>query len=212
MNRRDIFTVAIVLTTAAILTSGCTSNMAGKTAGGAFGGALSASFVGAMTDLIIDGKVNTDRLARNATSGALAGGMAGAAYGHQQDMRAERERQMRQAPPPKADADDKALMKQIGPDNFDALVSLLYGQHEAAFKSTLKGAESKHTEYVEAAYIIQALIDLERKNENGVTEALKAFIEANAEASDLKETRQGLDELHRELVVARRVKGIPSGK
>ena len=73
---------AVLLT---ILFSACGPKSAEYGVKGAAGGAVSASFVGAVTDLIVDGEVNSYRLTRNMVGGAVAGGTAGAIVGHQQD-------------------------------------------------------------------------------------------------------------------------------
>ncbi len=65
--KKSINIVSIVALTGIIMiNSGCLTEMLG----GAAGGALSASFVGATTDLILHGEINSDTLARNATSGS----------------------------------------------------------------------------------------------------------------------------------------------
>jgi hypothetical protein len=195
---------SILLALIFVLTiTGCTSNMLGKGAGGAAAGAFSASFIGAATDLILDGKVNPDRLARNAVGGAIGGGMAGAAVGHQQDVKAS-QKAARDA----ARREDSELKKKIGQDNYNALRALLNRQHAEAYRYTLAATDSKHRDVKAAAYATQALIDLDRGNAGGVSEALTAFIAIDDEINDLPAARQGLDQLHKELQQERKVQGI----
>ena len=194
----------VVLTLAMLLTiTGCTSNMLGKGAGGAAAGAFSASFIGAATDLIIDGRVNPDRLARNAVGGAIGGGMAGAAVGHQQDVQAAQK-----AAQASAQAGDAELQKKIGKMNYRALVALVNKQHAEAYRDTIDATRSKERDVKAAAYGIQALIDLDRGNAEGVSEALASFIAIDDEVDDIKAARAGLDQLHKELQQERRIQGI----
>ena len=201
--KKSIHIASIAILTGMILiNAGCLTEMFG----GAAGGALSASFVGATTDLILHGKVNTDTLARNATSGAIAGGMAGGAYGHQKNKNSQPKAQPSSA---KADAEaTKQLTKKIGKDNVEALEALLYADYETAYKKTLKSVNSSKKEYQEAGYVIQALIDTDRKNSKGVDASLNEFIKLNDKTNDLKAAQKGLKELYKKFLDMRKIKGI----
>ena len=203
--KKSINIVSIVIITGMVLiNSGCITEMLG----GAAGGALSASFVGATTDLLLHGEVNTDTLARNATSGAIAGGMAGGAYGHQKN---KAEQKQNKPTPTISKADEEAtklLAEKIGKDNVKALESLLYSNYEDAYKKTLKSIKSKNQDYQEAGYVVQALIDTDRKNEKGVDAALTEFVALNDKADSLKDAQKGLKDLYKQLLNMRKVKGI----
>jgi hypothetical protein len=201
-SMKTISTLVLALMMALTIT-GCTSNMFGKGAGGAAAGAFSASFIGAATDLILDGKINPDRLARNAVGGAIGGGMAGAAVGHQQDVQASQK-----AAQATAKQQGLELQKTIGKDNYNALIALVNKQHADAYRDTMAATDSKHRDVKAAAYAIQALIDLDRGNADGVSEALTAFIAIDDEVNDLPAARQGLNQLHKQLQQERKVQGI----
>ena len=187
-----------------IINAGCITEMFG----GAAGGALSASFVGATTDLILHGKVNTDTLARNATSGAIAGGMAGGVYGHQKD-KAKKQAKPQTESSTKTDAEaTKKLTKKIGKDNIEALEALLYSDYETAYKKTLKSVDSSKQEHQEAGYVIQALIDTDRKNSKGVDASLNEFVKLNDKTNDLKTAQKGLNDLYKRFLDMRKIKGI----
>jgi hypothetical protein len=202
--RRILVRLTLLIALICLLTSGCSSNMFNKGVGGAAAGAASASLVGALTDLIVDGRVNTYRLQRNVVGGAIAGGAAGAAVGHRQDA-AKAQAQQRQAPP---DPPDKALIKEIGKDNYKALTDLVYYRHEDAYARTLKSVRSRNEDHQAAGYAIQALIDEDRNNPEGVMDAIEEFLKVSTEVQDMKEARKGLEDLTRELADERRVKGI----
>ncbi len=191
----------------ALTVTGCSTNMVNKGAGGAAAGALSASFIGAATDLILDGKVNTDRLARNAVGGAIGGGMAGTAVGYQQDVKAEQQ-VAQKAAQTTAEAKGVELQKTIGKSNYSALVALLNKQHSDAYRYTLESTSSKKSDVKAAAYGIQALIDMDRGNADGVTEALTSFIGLEDQTDDLPTARKDLDLLYKELQQERKIQGI----
>lgn len=193
-----------ILTGLIIISSGCITEMLS----GATGGALSSSFVGATTDLILHGEVNTDTLARNATSGAIAGGMAGGAYGHKKD-KADKKSKQKAPEPSKADIEaTKLLTEKIGKINMDALDKLLYSNYEEAYKKTLKSVKSSNKNYSEAGYVIQALIDTDRKNQKSVDESLNNFIASNGKIDNLKDAQKGLKSIYKQLENMRKVKGL----
>jgi hypothetical protein len=163
--------------------------------------------LGAVTDLIVDGRVNTYRLERNLVGGAVAGGVAGAAAGHQQDVRAEQQRRAQAA----AAADrepDRELVAKIGKDNYAALGALLNYRHEEAYRRALKATRSKNRAYQESGYVIQALVDKDRGHADGVQEAVTQFLDLNDTVKGEQEARKGLDDLYQLLEDERKVKGI----
>jgi hypothetical protein len=210
-----------------MLVAGCSTNVMSKSVGGAAAGAASAGLLGAVTDLIVDGRVNTYRLERNLVSGAIAGGVAGAAVGHQQDVaqarRVETETAVRAgtAPQPVVMAEtvkaqtvaearrpDRELVDQIGKDNYQALTELLYYRHEDAYRQTLNSVKSSNQEHREAGYVIQAMIDDDRGNPAGVEQAVARFLEINETVGGAKEVQEGLEALGEALDEERKVKGI----
>jgi len=194
------------VTLGAMLTSGCTTNTVTGAAEGATVGAVSASFVGALTDLVVDGRVNTYRLQRNLVGGAIAGGAAGAFAGSAKDRAvAQREPTRPQAASPDADAE---LISQIGKDNYEALVDLLNSRHETAYRKTLISAKSDNKPYRLSALAIQALIDRDRNDEAGMVASLQQFVAEDDEIKDFDEAKGELEVLHQELLDERRIRGI----
>ena len=203
------YTKSIFLTLSAIglaLTAGCSSNMVSKGVGGAAAGAVSGSMLGAVTDLIVDGEVNTYRLKRNMVSGAIAGGTAGAAVGHKQDKAEEAAK----APPkaPAGSASDKELIEKIGEDNYRALEHLVHYQYEEAYRSALKASESKNSVHRDTGLAMQALIDLDRGNRDGMNDSIDAFLEVSDTVADRDAAEKGLNELQKELKQERKIQGI----
>lgn len=184
--------------TSLICCIGCSTNMFKGGVGGAATGALGTSFVGAMTDLILDGKVNADRLARNATSGAIAGGMAGAAVGHSRDVKEEA------AAKKKAEAEFKA---RVGRENYSALTDLVNCRHATAYRKATEAAKSRKQSVKEAAYVIQALVDTDLGDMAQAQAALNQFIDIQRETSKA-EAKKGLKELMKVLQDERKQQGI----
>ena len=212
MNPKHSNRLGMVALAATILASGCSSNMFSKGAGGAVAGAASASLLGALTDLVVDGRVNPYRLQRNLVGGAIAGGTTGAVVGHQQDVAKEQRRQARQQKEAASSQRDKAkaLGREIGDNNVNALADLLNYRHEDAYAKTLETVRSNKQHIQTAGYAIQAMIDDDRRNPEGVTEALEAFVAASSEVDNIKDARSGLTELMRQVSDERKVKGIRS--
>jgi hypothetical protein len=202
IHRRTAFCVVLVV--GLLAAAGCTTNMRRKTVGGAAVGSFGGAFVGAMTDLILDGEVNTDALARNAVSGAIAGGMAGATVGYKQD----KDQAARPQTPPANEVPDQDLLKRIGKDNYDAAIDLVYKRHEDAYRKALKSAVSKNPDYQRASLALQALIDLDRGNTAGVDEAINAFAASGGGTNEPAKVRQALDELHAKVKEERKIRGI----
>ena len=199
---RYIISISCLLIVSAL--TGCSTNMFSKAAGGAAAGAVSASFVGGVTDLILDGEINTDRLARNMVGGAVGGATAGAVVGHRQDQQ-EAQRAAQEAD--KKKEADKELIKKIGKENYAALNDLLNYKHEEAFRRTLKSTKSRNEEQKKAGYAIQALIDKDRGNKEGMNEAIDALLEINSDITR-KEAEKGLKQLSSALNDERRAQGI----
>jgi hypothetical protein len=181
---------------AAIITLGCSTNMRKKAAGGAAVGSLSASFVGAATDLILHGKVNTDHLAHNMVSGAVGGATAGAVVAHKEDKQTEKNATAHAA---------KELEAKIGSENYSALNDLLNYQYADAYAKTLNTVKSRKKSEKEAALIIQALVDKDRGNKDGMQESLAEFVKLRG---DEAKASKGLDDLHGELKDMRKIQGI----
>ena len=207
MKLAHLSTAGISGVIALCIVSGCSTNMGNKAAGGAAAGAASASFVGAVTDLILHGKVNTDRLVHNAVSGAVGGATAGAIVGHKQDQQAAQQQQQ-QVARNQPDAGVAELTAKIGRDNYAALEALVNYEHADAYKRSLKAVRSGNKSYKEAGLVIQALIDKDRGNDKGVESAIEALLEINESVTDEEAALKGLDELQRKLKDERRAQGI----
>lgn len=188
---------------------GCSSTAVEHAAGGAAAGAVSASFVGAMTDLVVDGRVNTYRFARNATAGAIAGGVAGGISGQAKHEAQEKQKQAQQAatapPAPAADAD---LAKKIGSENVQGLSNLIQCRHEEAFRIGMRTAQSDKREVMEAGIALQALVDKDRGIMDGADRAVQAFVDRSSELNDVATAKSELNKLHDMLKDERRVQGL----
>ena len=203
---RRINIVALSLLAASLLT-GCTSNTAEGAASGALVGAGSAMFVGALTDLIVDGHVNPYRLERNAVAGAIVGGAAGAAQGHAKD-KSERDRATMKTVAAEQMRDEQELIAEIGADNFRGLEALVTCQHKDAYRLALKAIESDKPQFKEAGYVVQALVDKDRGNDHGADRSLSEFLAITDLELDQETAKKELDVLMGELLVERRVQGI----
>lgn len=201
--KRSMFSLLVLI----LITVGCTQNIASHSAGGAAAGAGGAMFVGALTDLIIDGKVDPRRLQRNAVSGGIVGGAGGAAVGYQKDKAEEKEEKLKQSNVTKSEA--TKLREQIGDDNFKGVKYLIACDHESAFRLTIQTVKSEKLNYRKAGVVLQALIDKDRGNEDGVNRSINQYLEL-AENTDLNTSTASkeLGHLYSQLVDERKVKGI----
>jgi len=184
--------------------NGCSQKSAEYGAKGAAVGAIGAGMVGALTDLIVDGRVNPYRLQRNMVGGAIVGGAAGAAAGHNVD---EKEKQAARNNEIKASDKNEKFRKKIGDTNYKALESLIFCHHEEAFRLTLKSVNSSQADHELAAYVIQALIDKDRNNSSGVKHALEAFIAKDEQIKSIDAASRELDKLYLQLQDERRIDG-----
>ena len=206
MNRCFV-TSAVAMVLAGLLGAGCSSNMFAKGAGGAAAGAASSALLGAVTDLIVDGSVNTHRLERNLVSGALAGGAAGVAVGAHQDQMA-RAQQQAATPPKPPPQPERKIIDQVGQDNYEALVDLVHYRHEDAYRKAVDAGRSKKATYRQASYVVRALVDKDRGNADGVEDALYSFMQLNDEVDSEAQAMKGLEDLYRELEEERKVQGV----
>ncbi len=206
--------ISFIFLVSFLLLAGCTATTAEYAAKGAAAGAVSASFIGAMTDLIVDGRVNTYRLSRNMVGGAIAGGIAGGVAGSQAEKTAVEKANAREMEKTlileteESDDEAESLEKSIGPDNVNALKSLVQCRHEDAFRKALQTARSENPEYREAGLIVQALVDRDRGNTAGVDRVLPEVISMNDELEDMTSARQGLDSIYIILQDERRIQGL----
>jgi hypothetical protein len=203
---RRINIVVLSLLAASLLT-GCTSNTAGGAAKGALAGAGSAMFVGALTDLIVDGHVDPYRLERNAVGGAIVGGAAGAAQGHSKD-KSEQDRATKKTAAAEQVRDDQELIAEIGSNSFRGLEALVTCQHTEAYRFALKAIESDNSQFREAGYLVQALVDKDRGNDHGADKSLLEFLAITDLELDQQTVHKELDVLMGELKVERKVQGI----
>jgi hypothetical protein len=197
MNMRTIFRIAAAM----VMVSGfgCTTNMKQKAAGGAATGAVSAAFVGGVTDLILHGEISGDTLTRNLVGGAVGGATAGAAIAHKEDKTAAQNAA-------KKDADK--LVDKIGEKNYDALNDLLNYRHAESYAKTLQTVKSGSKNEKETAYVIQALIDKDRGNAEGMQEAVSEFIKLRGSSQNKADAEKALRKLHNNLKEQRRIQGI----
>lgn len=182
---------------------GCSGKTAEYSAKGAAMGAVSASLVGAVTDLIIDGRVNTHRLERNIVGGAVAGGIAGGVAGHSKD-KAEKQQNESSAPP----SDDYAkLEKEIGPRNIAGLERLINCSHKEAFAVGLETEKSDKPAYSEAGLILQILVDHDRNNQERVASGITRLLQVNDKIGDKETAMKELEALSSALKDERKIHG-----
>lgn len=187
---------------AANLLVGCGANTTQGAAEGAAVGAVSAGMLGALTDLIVDGEVNTYRLSRNVTAGALAGGAAGAVDGYAKDQQAEPTQAKQNTPPAPA---KPAL--EFGPDVEGSVTALIACQHDDAYRSALRAEQASQQSYQEAGVAMQALIDYDRDNTEGVDRAVSKYVKLSSSMSDVDQAKTQLEALHKELQQERQIAG-----
>ncbi len=199
-----ITVVTTLLLSFLMIFSGCSQKSTEYGAAGAASGAIGASMVGALTDLIVDGEIDPYRLQRNMVSGAIVGGAAGAVAGHQVDKQAEK---AAAKPEPASSSEDEDLKNMIGATNYQALGQLISCQHDEAFRLTLESARSSDLDHELAAYAIEALIDTDRGNEEGKVRALEAFIAKDDKIRSLEVAERELKKLYERLQDERRIRG-----
>lgn len=194
--------------------TGCSATSAEYGSKGAAIGAVSGSFVGAMTDLIIDGKVDTDRLARNAVAGAVAGGTAGAVAGYQKDKASEKAAESGdakaepQAVASTSDVKGEDLKQRIGAQNVSGLEMLVACRHADAYRTGQQTARADNTSYRDAGLILQALVDHDRGNSDGVARILPVIVEKIEKVTDQTSAEKGLSELQQMLDDERSAQGL----
>jgi hypothetical protein len=194
---KNVISVAVAVM---IMTGfGCTTNMKQKAAGGAAAGAVSAAFVGGVTDLILHGEISGDTLSRNLVGGAVGGATAGAAIAHKQDKKAAQDSAKKEA---------EKLAEKIGAKNYDAFNDLLNYKYADSYSKTLKVAKSGSRQEKEIAYVIQALIDKDRGNAEGSQEALAEFIKMRGKSQNKADAEKALNQLHDNLREQRKIQGI----
>lgn len=194
-----------------VILGGCSATSAEYGAKGAAAGAVSASFVGAVTDLIIDGKVDSSRLERNLVGGAVAGGTAGAVAGYKKDKAAEQKNKTTTAQPVKvadSNAENEALEQKIGQQNVAGLNALVACQHEAAYRIAIQTAGSENADHSLAGLILQAMVDNDRRNTEGVARLLPKIVETSDKVNDLSAAQNGLEKLQQKLTDERQIQGL----
>ncbi|MGX9522382.1 hypothetical protein ACWX0P_26805 [Vibrio mediterranei] len=196
MKVRSLLAVAI----SSVLLLGCGSNTTQGAAEGAAVGAVSAGMLGALTDLIVDGEVDTYRLSRNVTAGALVGGTAGAVDGYAKDQQQEAQQQ-------KATAPAKPSL-DFGPDIDASVNALISCQHDNAYRSALAAESASQESYKEAGVAMQALIDFDRHNTEGVDRAVSKFVKMSSSINDPAVAQTQLEAFHKELQQEREIAGL----
>jgi len=204
--------ILVVLVCTYVIVTGCSSTSVEYGAKGAVGGAVSASFVSAMTDLIVDGRVDTYRMSRAAAAGAVVGGTAGAMAGQaqyeqqkEQEVQAEKEAARKSA---QADTSVQALEAEIGKQNVQGIWELVQCNHEEAYRIGLSTARADEKQIMEAGIILQALVDRDRGNTDGMDRALQSFVEQSSEVDDVQTAKAELETLHGMLMDERKVHGL----
>ncbi|NOQ30936.1 MAG: hypothetical protein GQ570_07415 [Helicobacteraceae bacterium] len=194
---KNVLTATVVLI--ALSFSGCSQkSVEGGTTGAAMG-AVGASLVGALTDLIINGQVNPARLQRNMVSGAIAGGATGAIVGSHSN-KVEKVAK-------KESNSDKALKSEIGKTNYVGLEYLVNCKHEDAYRMAIESTKSSNIDYKLSGYALQALTDKDRSNESGMLQAMNSFIKLDKQITTLDVAKTELNKLYVKLQDERRILG-----
>ncbi|MFA0086710.1 hypothetical protein [Vibrio sp. 10N.261.51.F12] len=199
MRKQSVF----VLTLLSTFLYGCGANTTQGAAEGAAVGAVSAGMLGALTDLIVDGEVDTYRLSRNVTAGALAGGTAGAVDGYSKDQQEEAKQAAQTVKPAKPTLD-------FGPDVDASVNALVSCQYDAAFRSAIAAEKASQQSYQEAGVAMQALIDYDRNNASGVDVAVNKFVQISSSVDNAGDAKTQLASLHQELLQERQIAGKPA--
>jgi hypothetical protein len=198
--------ISLSTVVAIFLLSGCSTKSAEYGAKGAATGALGSSLVGALTDLIVDGEVDTYRLSRNMVGGAIAGGATGAIVGSRvendknKDIAIEKNK--------KSNTQDAQLRNEIGTKNYQALELLVTCKHSDAYTLAIKEENSSNKEYKLAAIALEALIDKDRGNSDGVKSATQRYIALDDKIKNEKDATVELDKLYEKLKEQRRIQGM----
>jgi hypothetical protein len=198
--------VSITAIMAIVLFSGCSTKSAEYGAKGAATGALGSSLVGALTDLIVDGKVDTYRLSRNMVGGAIAGGATGAIVGSRVENDKNKDIKIEKNNTP--NTQDEKLKSEIGAKNYQALELLVTCKHSDAYTLAIKEENSSNKEHKLAAIALEALIDKDRGNSDGVKSATKRYISLDDKIKNEKDANTELDKLYEKLKEQRRIQGI----
>lgn len=187
----------------ALIMLGCSSNQASGAAGGAAIGAAGSAVVGVLVDLIVDGKVDAHRLARNATGGAIVGAAAGTAAGYEQDQR-----EAAAAKQAAVAAEMQKYQEKIGQSNVYALTELIQCRHDAAYKYASQSAQFGNKDEKLAGFAIEALVDKDRGNQTGVSNAVNAYIKLDDHIKTKEKAYEELDKLYIKVLDERRAQGL----
>ncbi len=187
---------------------GCSGKTAEYSAKGAAAGAVSASLVGAITDLIIDGRVNTHRLERNIVGGAVAGGVVGGVAGHSMDKAEKQQKESAAAAPFSHEDNYSKLEKEIGPRNIEGLERLINCGHKEAFAVGMETQKSDNPAYSEAGLILQILVDHDRNNQEGVVSGITHLVQVNDKIGDKETAIKELEALSSALKDERKIQGL----
>ena len=196
--------VGIVSLSATLLLAACSQQAMIYGAKGAATGGGGAAFVSAMTDLIIDGKVDSDRLTRAAVGGAVAGATAGAIYGQQQSNLSARSAGNQVPSTPAVNQ----LRAQFGEQNTQSAVALVNCDHQQAFRYALDAEKSSDQQQRNAAIALQALIDADRGNSSASRATMQRYQQATGHSA--ANVSSGLSQLQQQLYNERRVAGQPT--
>ncbi|WP_455755999.1 hypothetical protein [Sulfurimonas sp.] len=167
---------------------------------GALAGGVGSAFVGALTDIVLDGKINSSTLTRNLVSGAIAGATTGAIVG----SNSKKETKKVESKP----TEELMYKEKIGSENYTALNHLVECRNNVSYRITIKTESSQNKDYKLAAYAIQALNDKDRKNEIGITQSINKFIALSDKIRTKDTAKIELDKLYSKLLNERRVRGI----
>jgi len=167
---------------------------------GALAGGVGSAFVGALTDIVLDGKINSSTLTRNLVSGSIAGATTGAIVG----SKSKKETKKVESKP----KEELMYKEKIGSENYTALKYLVECKYNESYRTTIKTENSSNKDYKLAAYAIQALNDKDRKNDIGVSQAISKFISLSDKIKTTDTAKIELDKLYSRLLNERRVRGI----
>jgi len=90
-------------------------------------------------------------------------------------------------------------MQQIGPYNVNALVDLVEYKHDSAYRQAKEAFNAPDKEWQKASIALRALIEMDRKNADGLAAMTHQLITAIGPQATYQGVHDGLETLYGEL-------------
>ena len=197
--------VCIFIVTGLANTGGCASgSYAAKGAGeGATTGAVAGAVGGMFTALVFGGDV-----AEAGARGAVYGGTTGAVVGGMSGSKADK------AVAAQKEADRQAALKkfeeEVGADAFNGVVALAECKHDIAIANAKEATKSKQSDYVLAGVWVQALTEVDRKNQAAASALYPEIVKRDRNIKTEADAEARLGETLQELANIRVEYGLPA--